>query len=99
MFNQIKPNIGGNIMYFEKGDEAVIKVRQGYKLRKITVAQLEYLVEREKYKNHSPFAEQSGKRTPKCNKTTVLQYLVDNALTDDERQYILDKFRRNEGIS
>jgi len=86
-------------MYFEKGDEATIKIRQGYKLRKITVAQLDYLVEREQYKDDSPFAEQAGKRTPQCNKTTVIQYLIDNALTDDERQYVLDKFRREEGIT
>ena len=84
-------------MYFEKGDEATIKIRQGYKLRKITVAQLDYIVEREQYKDNSPFAQQSGKRTPQCNKTTVLEYLVDNALTEDERLHVLEDFRKKEG--
>ena len=85
-------------MYFEKGDEATIKIRQGFKLKKITVAQLDYIKEREEFRDNSPFAQQSGKRRQQCNKTTIIEYLVDNCLTEDEKIHILENFRKKEGI-
>lgn len=72
-------------MYFGKTDKLRKKIHTGFRLSTEALAQLNYLVKREENNLES--------NNLKANRTNVVQGLLYNALTDEERRKVRESIR------